>query len=165
MLYGRQVLLSGNLNGIRGNDLRLNNCGVIGQAAGQCVLDHQLLKLKVGSGGDEGLLGGGDGTLGAHYVQRRQGADFHLLLIVRQRFLRQGKRTLFYLKIFIGIYQVPVNVLDLAHCGNHLLPETFFSDLLVVFCRTKKPQIQAATESLKQMLPNGGTEVARESRD
>src|SRR5207302_2807830 len=73
-------------------------------------------------------------------------------------------RTLIYTISFISVYQVPVNVFDLANRRNYLLAKAFFSNLLVISCRTEETQIQAASESLKQMLPDRSAEGARQKR-
>src|SRR5262249_8314085 len=76
-----------------------------------------------------------------------------------ERLLRQRQGTLLYFEVFIGIHQVPVDVLDLAYTNDHLLAKALRTDLLVVLGDVNQAHVNAAAKPLEQMLSESQREV------
>src|SRR5262249_8974689 len=91
-------------------------------------------------------------ALRPHHVQGRQSADLHLLLVIGERLLRQRQGTFFYLAVFVGIHQVPVDVLDLAYRRDDLSLEGFLGDLLVILGNAYEARIHVPAPTLQQVL-------------
>ncbi len=88
--------------------------------------------MKISLSHSQRLLIRGHYALRTHNFNRCQGANLHLLLIVGERLFRQGQRFLLHLHVLVGVDQVPVNVLDLIHRGDHLQTKGDIGDLAVV---------------------------------
>ena len=100
-LCGGYRFLRRNLHCGSGNDFGVRQAGV-DQRPTDGVLHQQLLQLEVRLRQSQLLLVTGDGALGAHYLNRRQGADIDLLFGVGQRLLRECQGFVLYPHIFVG---------------------------------------------------------------
>src|SRR5262245_56334083 len=98
----------------------------------QGILRQELLQLQVGLGDDQILLARRNFALCSHNFNWGERSNFYLLTIVRERTLRKRNRPLLCLNIFVRIYQVPIDVLNLAYGGDHLQTEGDVRNLAVV---------------------------------
>ena len=105
------------------NHFGVGQCRVDERAA-ECILHQELLQLKVGQRHGQGLLIGGDCALRPYHLDRREGPDFHLLLIVRKCFLGESQLLLLHPYVLVGEHQVPVHVFDLVDGGGDLQAES-----------------------------------------
>ena len=110
------------------------------------------------------MLIGSHGAFGAHHFDGRQGSDFHLLLVIGERLVRQGQRVLLHFDVLVSIHQVPVHVLDLIDGGDHLQAERDVGNLAVVFRDANEPRVRQKSQSLQQGLAESGTEIGIQRR-
>ena len=96
---------------------------MIAQGAAERVLHEQLLQLQVSQGNRQTLLILGNGALGADNFDRRQAADFHLLLGIGERLVGESQRFLLHPSVLVGVNQIPVHGLNLVHRRDHLQAE------------------------------------------
>src|SRR5690349_23236419 len=104
----------------------------IDKRSAQSVFDQQLLQFERGLRSDEVLLTSGSFTLRANYLNWGKRTDFNLFFVVGESFLRQSQRALFYLHVFVGVHQVPVNILDLVDRCDDLQLECNVGNLAIV---------------------------------
>ena len=107
VLHRRDRFLRRQVDGGGGNHLRLGEHRVFNRAAKR-VLHQQLLQLQVGLRQNQSLLRRGNAVLRAHDLNRRQGSELHLLLIVGKRLLRERQRLLLHFRVFVGKRQIPI---------------------------------------------------------
>ena len=77
--------------------------------------------------------------------------------------MREGQRLLFYLHVFIGAYQVPVNVLNLGNGADHLLAKGMLGNLLIIFGLHHQAAVDGGAKALQQMLPDRGAKIRTQS--
>ena len=78
----------------------------------------------------------------------------HLLLVIGERLVGQVKRALLHGHVFIGVDQVPVNVLDLRNRGDQLVAKGDFRNQLVIAGNAQIAQVGIVAKALQQMLPH-----------
>ena len=70
--------------------------------------------------------------------------DFHLLLVVTEGLLREGKSFFLHADVLVGVDQVPVNIFDLVDGGDYLQAEGHVAALAVVLRDVNEAQIGAS---------------------
>jgi len=92
---------------------------------------------------------GGYRALGAHHFNRSQAANLDLLFRVRKRLLRKGERLVLHPHIFVGKYQIPVNVLDLVNRGDDLQSKRDIGDFTVVLGDADQTIVRQKSKALQ----------------
>src|SRR5438270_680039 len=72
------------------------------------------------------------GALRADHLDRRERTDLDLFAIVGKSLVGQAERALFYFDILVGVYEVPINILDLGDRSFDLLAKRRFGNLAVI---------------------------------
>ena len=124
----------------------------VDERAAERVLHQQLLQLKIGQRQGQGLLIGGDCALCPDHFDRREGPDFHLLLIVGERLLGESQLLLLNPDVLVGVHQVPVHVFDLVDGGGDLQPESHIGNFTIVLGNLNVAGVRGESEALKQVL-------------
>ena len=118
---------SGSAMQVERNDRHLVDRGIVD--LGERVLHQELVQSKAGARHREVAFGCSHGRLIGHDLHRGDGLEFELLLIVGEILVGEAERALTDLLVFVGIHEVPVNILDLGHGGDDLRFESKVGDL------------------------------------
>ena len=115
--------------------------------------------MQIGLRHNQRLLIGCHCTLRANYLDGSERADLNLLLIVGERFLRQRNGTLLGSYVLVGVYQVPVDILDLGNSFDYLVAEGDVRDLAIIASDSNESGIQPRSKALQKMLGNRRAEA------
>ena len=108
--------------------------------------------MQVGQCQRELLLIAGHRALRPHRFDGSQSADFHLLLRVGKRLLREGQGLILHPHVFVREHQVPVDVFDLVHGGNNLQTKSHVGNLAVILRDADKARVGRKAKALQQVL-------------
>ena len=133
------------------------------EGAAQSILDEQLFQFQVRLSNDQRLLVSSDNALRPDYFDRRQSADFHLLLVIRQCFFREALRLFLHFHVFVSVYQVPIDVLDLIHGSDDLQTKSNIRDFTVILCNANKAAIRQKpkAQTISAATPSPGNWSSR----
>ncbi len=90
--------------------------------------------------------------MGTNDLNWRQAADLHLLLSVGKCLLGKSEGLFLHADVFVGEYQVPIDVLNLIQRIDDLQAESDIGEFAVVFRDADEASVGGETESLQQML-------------
>ncbi len=136
---------SGSRLHVERNDRHLVDHGIID--LGERVLHQQLVQPKAGARHGEVAFGLCHGRLIRHDLHRGDGLEFELLLIVGEILVGEAERALTDLFTLVGVYEVPVNILDLSHGGDDLCLEGKVGDLGVALGNADKALVGGDSEA------------------
>src|SRR6185369_8709663 len=112
------------------------------------------LKLQVAFGDGKFLGSLGNFRLGFHYVHRGNRFELQLLLGIFVTLLSEGKRLLVHAGLFVGIHEIPIDVLDLRHRLDDLVAEGNVGNLLVIPGDPEVSEVRSESKSCQEFLPN-----------
>ncbi len=151
-----------NLHGVGGNDFGIREHRV-NQRAAEGVFHQQLLQFQVRPRRDQVLLPSGFFTLRTDDLDRRERSDLDLLLVVGKCLVGECERTLLHFHVFVGVDQVPVNILDLVDRCDDLQAKGNVRNFAIVLRDSDEASVRQKSKALQQRLADGGPEVGVEA--